>query len=566
MPGPRGPRGPKPKIENPGKLMKRLMGYVLKKYGALYALVIIGIVASVMCNTQGTMFMQKLIDDYITPMINNHSTDYAPLLQAIGKVAGFYALGVAATFMYNKLLIYISQGTIMNLRNDLFTHMQDLPIRYFDTHSHGDIMSIYTNDIDTLRQMISQSIPQLLNSIITIVNVFIYMVILNIPLTILTLVMVAITVFVTGKFAGFSSRYFLAQQQDLGKVNGFIEEMLNGQKVVKVFTHEQQNIEDFNKLNDQLYDSAYNANRYSNALGPVNAQIGNISYVLCAMIGGVMALAGFSGLTLGKLASFLTFNKSFNMPISQVSMQLNSVVMAMAGSERIFKLLDEEPETDEGYVTLVNAKEENGQLTAVMQNGQRFTADTIAVCIGVRMNVGFLRESGLTIGRGLQVDKHMQTNYEGIYAAGDCCEALDIQSQQHKNIGVWLNANSQGKVAGNNMAGGNMEFDANVLVNLARYLNYDFVSIGDVSTCKPEDELYEFENDRYYIRGVRDESGAIKCLNIIHSADSNGVIKNIFIKYFENKSAGLDPKSASYLREAGYPDSFIHFLGGRIVD
>lgn len=211
-------------------------------------------------------------------------------------------------------------------------------------------------------------------------------------------------------------------------------------------------------------------------------------------------------------------------------------------------------------------KEENGQLTAVMQNGQRFTADTIAVCIGVRMNVGFLRESGLTIGRGLQVDKHMQTNYEGIYAAGDCCEALDIQSQQHKNIGVWLNANSQGKVAGNNMAGGNMEFDANVLVNLARYLNYDFVSIGDVSTCKPEDELYEFENGRYYIRGVRDESGAIKCLNIIHSADSNGVIKNIFIKYFENKSAGLDPKSASYLREAGYPDSFIHFLGGRIVD
>ena len=211
-------------------------------------------------------------------------------------------------------------------------------------------------------------------------------------------------------------------------------------------------------------------------------------------------------------------------------------------------------------------KEENGQLTAVMQNGQRFTADTIAVCIGVRMNVGFLRESGLTSGRGLQVDKQMQTNYEGIYAAGDCCEALDIQSQQHKNIGVWLNANSQGKVAGNNMAGGNMEFDANVLVNLARYLNYDFVSIGDVSTCKPEDELYEFENDRYYIRGVRDESGAIKCLNIIHSADSNGVIKNIFIKYFENKSAGLDPKSASYLREAGYPDSFIHFLGGRIVD
>ena len=368
MPGPRGPKGPKPKIENPGRLLKRLMGYILKKYGVLYALVIIGILASVMCNTQGTMFMQKLIDDYITPMIEIGSADYGPLLHAIGKVAGFYALGVVATFLYNKLLIYISQGTIKNLRDDLFTHMQDLPIRYFDTHSHGNIMSVYTNDIDTLRQMISQSIPQLLNSIVTIVNVFIYMVILNIPLTILTLVMVAITVFMTGKFAGFSSRYFLAQQQDIGKVNGFIEEMLNGQKVVKVFTHEEQNIEDFNKLNDQLYDSAYNANRYSNYLGPVNAQIGNISYVLCAMIGGMMALSGFSGLTLGKLASFLTFNKSFNMPISQVSIQLNSVVMALAGSERIFKLLDEEPETDDGYVTLVNVKEENGQLTETTES------------------------------------------------------------------------------------------------------------------------------------------------------------------------------------------------------
>lgn len=363
MPGPRRPQGPKPKIKNPGKLFKRLMGYILKQYGIQYVLVVIGILASVICNTQGTMFMQQLIDDYIMPMLESHSADYTPLLHAIGKVAGFYALGVIATFAYNKLLIYISQGTIKHLRDDLFTHMQDLPIRYFDTHSHGDIMSVYTNDIDTLRQMISQSIPQLLNSVVTIVNVFIYMVILSIPLTILTLIMVGITVFVTTKFAGFSSRYFLAQQQDIGKVNGFIEEMLNGQKVVKVFTHEQKNIEDFNKLNDQLYDSAYNANRYSNYLGPVNAQIGNISYVLCAMIGGVMALTGFSGLTLGKLASFLTFNKSFNMPISQVSMQLNSIVMALAGSERIFRLLDEEPETDNGYVTLVNAREENGVLT-----------------------------------------------------------------------------------------------------------------------------------------------------------------------------------------------------------
>ena len=363
MPGPHGPKGPKPKIKNPGKLFSRLMGYVLKRYGALYAIVVISILLSVLCNTQGTMFMKTLIDDYITPMLQSQKVDYGPLLAVIGRVAGFYALGVIATFVYNKLLIYVSQGSIRNLRDDLFSHMQDLPIRYFDTHSHGDIMSVYTNDIDTLRQVISQSIPQLLNSLVTIVNVFIYMVILSVPLTVLTLVMVGVTLYTTKCFAGSSSRYFLAQQKNLGQVNGFIEEMINGQKVVKVFTHEEQNIKDFNRLNEELFDSAYNANRYSNYLGPVNAQIGNLSYVLCAMVGGVFALTGFSGLTLGKLASFLTFNKSFNMPIQQVSMQLNSVVMALAGCERIFSLLDEQPETDEGYVTLVNAKEENGKLT-----------------------------------------------------------------------------------------------------------------------------------------------------------------------------------------------------------
>lgn len=362
-PGPNGPRGPKPKIKNPGRLFIRLMRYILARYGIVYVLVLICIVLSVLCNTQGTMFMQSLIDDYITPMVASHSSDYVPLLAAIGRVAGFYALGVLATFTYNKLLIYISQGSIKHLRDDLFTHMQDLPIRYFDTHAHGDIMSVYTNDIDTLRQLISQSIPQLLNSVITIVNVLIYMVILNIPLTLLTLVMVGITLFVTKRFAGFSGSYFLTQQKDLGRLNGFIEEMLGGQKVVKVFTHEEKNIQDFNKLNEQLFDSAYNANRYSNYLGPVNAQIGNLSYVLCAMTGGILALGGISGLTLGKLASFLTFNKSFNMPIQQVSTQANSIVMALAGCERIFSLLDEEPEIDNGYVTLVNAKEENNTLT-----------------------------------------------------------------------------------------------------------------------------------------------------------------------------------------------------------
>lgn len=363
MPGPRGPQGPKPKIKNPGKLFARLMGFIFKKYLPACIIVVICIFVSVLANVQGTMFTKNLIDDYIVPLLKTGSPDYGPLLAAMGRVAVFYGIGVISTFAYSKIMIYVSQGTIKNLRVELFSHMQDLPIRYFDSHAHGDIMSIYTNDIDTLRQLISQSLPQILNSAITVVSVFVSMVILNIPLTVLTIVMVIVTTVVTKKFAGFSSRYFLAQQRDLGKVNGFIEEMLNGQKVVKVFTHEQENIEAFDKINDELFESAYNANMYSNMLGPVNAQIGNLSYVLCALAGGVMALSGFGGLTLGKLASFLTFNKSFNMPISQVSQQFNSIIMALAGCDRIFSLLDETPETDEGYVTLVNAKEENGKLT-----------------------------------------------------------------------------------------------------------------------------------------------------------------------------------------------------------
>lgn len=363
MPGPRGPQGPKPKIKNPGKLFARLMGFIFKKYLPACIIVVICIFVSVLANVQGTMFTKNLIDDYIVPLLKTGNPDYGPLLAAMGRVAVFYGIGVISTFAYSKIMIYVSQGTIKNLRVELFSHMQDLPIRYFDSHAHGDIMSIYTNDIDTLRQLISQSLPQILNSAITVVSVFVSMVILNIPLTVLTIVMVIVTTVVTKKFAGFSSRYFLAQQRDLGKVNGFIEEMLNGQKVVKVFTHEQENIEAFDKINDELFESAYNANMYSNMLGPVNAQIGNLSYVLCALAGGVMALSGFGGLTLGKLASFLTFNKSFNMPISQVSQQFNSIIMALAGCDRIFSLLDEAPETDEGYVSLVNAREENGKLT-----------------------------------------------------------------------------------------------------------------------------------------------------------------------------------------------------------
>ena len=368
MPGPRGPHGPKPKLKNPGKLFARLMGFIFKNYLAACIFVVICIFISVLANVQGTMFTKNLIDDYIVPLLKTKTPDYGPLLSSIGKVAVFYGIGVISTYVYSKIMIYVSQGTIRNLRIELFSHMQDLPIRYFDSHPHGDIMSIYTNDIDTLRQLISQSLPQILNSAITVVSVFISMLILNIPLTILTIIMVLITTYVTKKFAGFSSRYFLAQQKDLGRVNGFIEEMLNGQKVVKVFTHEQENIEAFDEINEQLFDSAFNANWYSSMLGPVNAQIGNLSYVFCALAGGVMALSGFGGLTLGKLASFLTFNKSFNMPISQVSQQFNSIVMALAGCDRIFALLDETPETDDGYVTLVNAKDENSILTETSEH------------------------------------------------------------------------------------------------------------------------------------------------------------------------------------------------------
>lgn len=364
MPGPgHKPQGPRPKIKNPGKLFSRLMQFIMKNYGLHLVIVFICIIVSVLANIQGTLFTQHLIDDYIMPMIKNHGSDYGPLLAAILRVAVFYLIGVACTFIYQKIMIYVSQGCIKQMRDDLFTHMQDLPIKYFDTHAHGDIMSVYTNDIDTLRQLISQSIPQIFNSVITVVSVLFSMIYLSIPLTLLTLVMVGVVTFVTKKCAEYSSRYFLAQQRDLGAVNGFIEEMLSGQKVVKVFTHEQENIDDFNALNEQLFDSAYNANFYAGSMGPINAQLGNLSYVLCAMIGGLMALAGFNGLTLGKLASFLTLNKSFNMPISQISQQFNSIIMALAGCERIFSLLDEEVEEDHGYVELVNAKEENGVLT-----------------------------------------------------------------------------------------------------------------------------------------------------------------------------------------------------------
>ena len=373
MPGPgRQPRGMKAQVKNPGELFLRLMKYVLKDYKFHCISVVVLIIVSVLCNVQGTMFMKNLIDEYITPFLLSDNPNFTPLAHAIARVAVFYALGVLATFGYNRLMVNVTQGTLRNLRNDLFSHMEKLPVKYFDTHAHGDIMSVYTNDIDTLRQMISQSMPQLLNSGITIVSVFISMLILSIPLTIVTMIMVGIMVFCSKKSAGQSGAYFAKQQKDLGTVNGYIEEMMNGQKVVKVFCHEEENMQNFKKLNDELYISADRANTFANFLGPINAQIGNISYVICAIIGGVLALGKVGGFTLGGLASFLTFNKSFSMPINQISMQMNAIVMAMAGADRIFKLMDEKEELDEGYVTLVNAREEDGKLTECEERTDRW--------------------------------------------------------------------------------------------------------------------------------------------------------------------------------------------------
>lgn len=350
------------KNKNAGKIFKRLMAYIFQSYKYHLIFVAVCILISVLANVQGTLFMQTLIDEFILPLIKSENPDFTDLLAQITRVALFYGIGVIATYTYNRVMVNVTQGTLKNLRNSLFTKMESLPIKYFDTNAHGDIMSIYTNDIDTLRQMISQSMPQIFSSAITVISVLVCMITLNIPLTALTLVMVAIMLTATRKIAGESGKYFVKQQKAIGEVNGYIEEMMEGQKVVKVFCHEEESIEKFNELNDKLFESADNANKFANILAPINAQLGNISYVLCALAGGIMAINGFAGLTLGALASFLTFNKSFNMPINQVSQQLNAIVMAMAGAERVFKLLDETPEVDNGYVTLVNAKWEGDKL------------------------------------------------------------------------------------------------------------------------------------------------------------------------------------------------------------
>ena len=359
---PRYPMGPKPKLENPGQIFKRIMGYVFRYYKWRCVIVVLCIFTSVLCGLQGTMFMKSLIDDYIEPMLIHNQKDFSGLAMAIGRVACFYALGAGAGFLQNLVMISVNQGTLRNLRNEIFEKMEKLPISYFDSHAHGDIMSIYTNDIEAMRMMISQSVPQCINSVVTIVGVLVSMITLSIPMTIVSLLMVGVMMVSTKYVAGNSGKNFVAQQRQLGEVNGYIEEIMSGEKVVKVFCHEDLCKEEFKKKNDALCDVAYKANYYGNMIGPINAQLGNVNYVVLAVVGGVIAINGFGGFSVGSLVSFLTLNRTFNMPIMQVFQQFNSIIMALAGGDRIFKLMDQPEETDEGYVTLVNAMEENGQL------------------------------------------------------------------------------------------------------------------------------------------------------------------------------------------------------------
>lgn len=345
-----------------GKTVKRLMSYI-GRYKVSFIFVILCIIISAVVGVIGSMFLQVLIDDYITPLLKQTVPDFSGLIVAIITMGGIYLIGVIATFLYNKLMIKISEGTIQTIRNEMFRHMQTLPIKYFDTHSFGDTMSHFTNDTDTLRQMISQSIPQIMSSIITIVSVLCAMLTTSWILTLITLVVVAFMVFVTKKIGSKSGRYYAEQQADLGNVNGYIDEMVSGQKVVKVFCHEEKSKEEFDKLNDKLCESATAANTFANILMPIMGNLGNLLYVIIAIAGGALAIGGVGGLTLGAIASFLQLSKSFTNPITQVSQQFNMIIMALAGAERIFDLMDEKSEEDDGYVTLVNAKyNEKGEL------------------------------------------------------------------------------------------------------------------------------------------------------------------------------------------------------------
>lgn len=352
------------KRPSPGPTLARVLRYMIHSYRFQFAVVLVCILGSALATLRGTLFLQSLIDDYIMPLAQSGGGDFAPLARALASLACVYAAGILCAYGYNRIMVTICQGTMRRLRVELFTRMESLPIRYFDTNAHGDIMSVYTNDVDTLRQFMSQSLPQMINSGVTIAATFISMVALNVPLTLITLVMVGVMLLAASRLGGRSAAYFAHQQADLGRVNGYIEEMMDGQKVVKVFCHEEKSLSAFRQLNEQLRQSADNANKFANILMPVNANLGNISYVLCAVAGAALALSGWGGLTLGALVSFLTLNKNFTQPVTQISQQLNSVVMAMAGAQRVFDLMDQQPEEDKGYVTLVNAKENaDGTLT-----------------------------------------------------------------------------------------------------------------------------------------------------------------------------------------------------------
>lgn len=360
----RGAHGHAKMSKNSLKTLKRLLTYVIKEYKFLFLMVLTTIIISSIANVVGTLFIKTLIDKYIVPLLNKSGADFGPLLKTIATMALIYYVGVLATYAYSRMMITISQGSLKRIRDDMFSHMETLSIKYFDTHAHGDLMSLYTNDTDTLRQMISQGIPQLLSAIITVIGVFGSMIFLSLPLTGIEILIIILMVNVTKFIGGKSGKYFGFQQKDLGAVNGYIEEMMDGQKVVKVFCHEEEAKINFDKLNDMLFNSANNANKYANVLMPIMGNIGYINYVAVAIVGSILAIGSFAGFTLGALASFLQLTRTFSQTINQMSQQFNFVIMALSGAERIFKLLDEDKEADEGYVTLVNAEEsENGELT-----------------------------------------------------------------------------------------------------------------------------------------------------------------------------------------------------------
>ena len=349
-----------PKVDK--ATVKRLLSYIFDNYKGRFIVVVFCIIFSAAANVIGSVFLRVLIDSYIMPLVSEARPDFAPLLRAILLMGGIYLFGILSGYIYNLIMVYISQGVLKKVRDDMFEHMQTLPIRYFDTHTHGDIMSYYTNDTDTLRQMISQSIPNMINSVITIAAVFVAMVLTSLPLTGIVLLFIVLQMFVVKQVGGRSGKYFISQQNSLGKVNGYIEEMITGQKVVKVFCHEEEAQKDFDKLNEQLYNDSYNANQFANMLMPIMANVGNLQYAVIAIIGAIISVSSGGALSIGSIVSFLQLSKSFSAPIGQVSQQLNSVIMALAGAQRIFSLMDETSETDEGYVTLVNAKTENGAL------------------------------------------------------------------------------------------------------------------------------------------------------------------------------------------------------------